>query len=487
MFATCLECLFKGRVSDVYVVPISVTYERLLEEQLYANELLGIPKPKETISGLMKARSIISQSYGTIIINFSQPISMHEWLYQDKFHLNRLTNVMTPRFIFQITPDESKAIEACSYDILEKISSGQVIQPISLICTSLLQNSCNCEMSVDELLNEFKYLQKLFSNLSITTYMPIVYHDTDESNSLEILKLFFDNFKMHSNLFDFGLTGVLGNQRAQVNLDTLELSEFLGLNKTMLFVRIKTIGLKKTTVNRTDLFQNASTYLCVCSYRNQLVNFLISYSILLISLIRTSGKAANIMDAYKSFAYLVDLYDHEFLFNKSNLSQTFDTLLNYSKALNLIDESLHLVAFSLHSQHTQWFLMSLIKPYLYNYLAIYKLILANNLSEYVDDKAFLQQLQTLLFDEILLHTDNTDITLESLSLNLIQNSLSSLGIFGILRKSKVDTNAKTFRYALDLSRLQVLANHLTGLCESLKCALDSMSSDSSTNTPLSKL
>lgn len=43
-----LEPFFKGEVFDITLVPISISYDRVLEESLLAHELLGIPKPKES-------------------------------------------------------------------------------------------------------------------------------------------------------------------------------------------------------------------------------------------------------------------------------------------------------------------------------------------------------------------------------------------------------------------------------------------------------
>lgn len=45
-----MDPFFKGEVFDVSVVPVSISYERVLEEALYARELLGVPKPKESTS-----------------------------------------------------------------------------------------------------------------------------------------------------------------------------------------------------------------------------------------------------------------------------------------------------------------------------------------------------------------------------------------------------------------------------------------------------
>lgn len=48
MMHMVLEPFFKGEVYDVTLVPISISYDRVLEESLLAHELLGVPKPKES-------------------------------------------------------------------------------------------------------------------------------------------------------------------------------------------------------------------------------------------------------------------------------------------------------------------------------------------------------------------------------------------------------------------------------------------------------
>lgn len=48
MMHMVLEPFFKGEVFDITLVPISISYDRVLEESLLAHELLGVPKPKES-------------------------------------------------------------------------------------------------------------------------------------------------------------------------------------------------------------------------------------------------------------------------------------------------------------------------------------------------------------------------------------------------------------------------------------------------------
>ena len=62
LLAMALEPYLKGEVPDIKIAIISISYERTLEENLYAFEILGIPKPKEsTMVTKNKSSSVISK------------------------------------------------------------------------------------------------------------------------------------------------------------------------------------------------------------------------------------------------------------------------------------------------------------------------------------------------------------------------------------------------------------------------------------------
>lgn len=50
LLTMALEPYLKGDVPDIQICTISTSYERTLEENLYAYETLGIPKPRESTS-----------------------------------------------------------------------------------------------------------------------------------------------------------------------------------------------------------------------------------------------------------------------------------------------------------------------------------------------------------------------------------------------------------------------------------------------------
>ena len=43
-----LQPYFASKVTDLVIVPISLSYDKILEDKLFAYELIGVPKPKES-------------------------------------------------------------------------------------------------------------------------------------------------------------------------------------------------------------------------------------------------------------------------------------------------------------------------------------------------------------------------------------------------------------------------------------------------------
>ncbi|HJZ88095.1 MAG TPA: 1-acyl-sn-glycerol-3-phosphate acyltransferase [Polyangia bacterium] len=62
------------------VVPISILYERVIEEKSYADELGGGEKKPEDVRGLLGAGGVLLARYGRVDIQFDQPFDLNEAL-----------------------------------------------------------------------------------------------------------------------------------------------------------------------------------------------------------------------------------------------------------------------------------------------------------------------------------------------------------------------------------------------------------------------
>lgn len=107
LLSMALQPLFVGEVPDITIVPIGVAYERPLEEQLFAYELLGVPKPRESTLALFKATKILRTNHGRMYINFGEPISVREYFGAD---LERIKHAQLPVHVQHLTRPELRHI-----------------------------------------------------------------------------------------------------------------------------------------------------------------------------------------------------------------------------------------------------------------------------------------------------------------------------------------------------------------------------------------
>ncbi|XP_042563907.1 dihydroxyacetone phosphate acyltransferase-like [Clupea harengus] len=106
MMDMVLEPFFKGEVYDINLVPISISYDWVLDESLLAHELPGFPKPKESIIGLLKARKVLEDDYGSMHVCFGQPISVRELA---NGRINHSQYNLVPRDMPQNPSEETRA------------------------------------------------------------------------------------------------------------------------------------------------------------------------------------------------------------------------------------------------------------------------------------------------------------------------------------------------------------------------------------------
>uniref|UniRef100_A0A8C5CY21 Glyceronephosphate O-acyltransferase 2 n=1 Tax=Gadus morhua TaxID=8049 RepID=A0A8C5CY21_GADMO len=138
MMHMVLEPFFKGEVYDITLVPISISYDRVVEESLLAHELLGVPKPRETTRGLLKASSVLWENYGSMHVNIGQALSVRA-MCQGKIDRNHYNRV--PRDLPQKPGEDMQAcVSLLAHRVVRDQEQGAVLSPWSLMATVLLQS-----------------------------------------------------------------------------------------------------------------------------------------------------------------------------------------------------------------------------------------------------------------------------------------------------------------------------------------------------------
>src|SRR5262249_8230740 len=88
MLSAILNAFSQGIRRDLYLVPVSIHYGRIPEEEVYTREVTGEEKQRESLGALLRARSILSKRFGTVYVSYGKPISLHEALgdLRERFH-----------------------------------------------------------------------------------------------------------------------------------------------------------------------------------------------------------------------------------------------------------------------------------------------------------------------------------------------------------------------------------------------------------------
>uniref|UniRef100_A0A8C4X3H9 Glyceronephosphate O-acyltransferase n=1 Tax=Erpetoichthys calabaricus TaxID=27687 RepID=A0A8C4X3H9_ERPCA len=130
------DAFLKKEVADVTLVPISITYERPVDETLHAHDLLGLPKIKESMWALFKARKILGQDFGTSSIHLGEPVSLKA-LVQGDVNLSQYN--LDHRHIPHRPSQEIKAfLHHTGCRMIHLQEENMVISPFVLVATILM-------------------------------------------------------------------------------------------------------------------------------------------------------------------------------------------------------------------------------------------------------------------------------------------------------------------------------------------------------------
>ncbi len=132
MLSVIVNAYLTGIRRDLYLVPVSIHYGRIVEEDAYQDELSGGEKESESFAALMRARRFLSQKYGTIYVSFADPISLSEELGERK---QRFADNDSDA---EVLEEKAKFIQKLGFRILKDVNEAEVAGATSVSATVLL-------------------------------------------------------------------------------------------------------------------------------------------------------------------------------------------------------------------------------------------------------------------------------------------------------------------------------------------------------------
>jgi 1-acyl-sn-glycerol-3-phosphate acyltransferase len=76
LLSIMVSAYLKGQRREIAFVPVSITYENVIEDAVFGEENTGQGKKKESLGSLLAARDLLGKRYGEVILNFGAPISL---------------------------------------------------------------------------------------------------------------------------------------------------------------------------------------------------------------------------------------------------------------------------------------------------------------------------------------------------------------------------------------------------------------------------
>ncbi|TMS12520.1 Dihydroxyacetone phosphate acyltransferase [Larimichthys crocea] len=283
MMHMVLEPFFKGEVYDITLVPISISYDRVLEESLLAHELLGIPKPKESTTGLLKASKVLQEDYGSMHVNFGRPLSVRTAVSgQDKpLDLPQKPNAET-----------QDCVNWLAHLMVRIQEEGSVVSPWSLMACLLLQTP-----------------------ITVLSQEGLLWHQLTEK-TLWLRKLALD-------------FGALLNWPGQVP-DSDVMSSTVAIHRSVVhrkagrvyLVREEEPARKRPISPEEGVIRTAAAVLMLASYRNQSIHIFLRPAMLATAIHIT--KTTQRDELFTFFCFLQDVFSNEFIFIPGKSSQDFE-------------------------------------------------------------------------------------------------------------------------------------------------------------------
>ncbi|XP_037952281.1 dihydroxyacetone phosphate acyltransferase [Teleopsis dalmanni] len=350
LFSMALLPYFTGEVPDITIIPISISYERVLEEQLFVYELLGVPKPKESTKGFFKALKIIDENFGKMFVDFGEAISVKEFFSHTS--VDRMQRASIGTHLQILNKYEIDLIKNLANEIIYQQQYRIVITTFNLI--SLYYASriyLNYAPNIDELARGIHQLKSIFEELGAHVAVNMNRIKADIIETVEI----------HSNIVHFR------NARLQYTKVAIE----------QLAQEIETERLK-AHILKPQIMAIAVPTLALQLYINPCLFWLAHPAFLILSALqlRQEHQQKNIIEiSYNDLvinlkariAELDNIFKHEFIIESNRESEEFERNLRLLKMQGILSISKNSGQFEIYENDSSRVILSALAPFLCMY------------------------------------------------------------------------------------------------------------------------
>lgn len=404
LLSMALEPYFMGEIHDLKVVPISISYEKPLEEQLFVYELIGIPKPKESTMGFFKAiTNLKNQNLGKIYFDFGEPMSVNDYF---GVKVNRFVHASEPAFVQTLNKDETHLITDLANEVVCRQQHKIVIMSFNFIALIYNEQTFTKSPSLTfyELKKRILELVTLFEGLGAMVAI----------NTHDLEKDILDTIAVHPNILSIsGSNSTIKLIQPNIDLANINASKLKGIR---LCNEVMNIAVPAFSL---QLYCNPTLY-----WLAQPAFFVLS----------TLGcDEVDIEKLRKDFEVLRQIFIYEFVLYPDFLERDFDRTMTQMLTLGLFKKTnFGTIQLNNESKYIN-LVLSAVAPFINCYLNTSRVITNLKLKDFTE-KDVSVAVQTYLEAELLKQQCN--VHPYSLCLDSINMAILSLCNAGCLFKEK---------------------------------------------------
>ncbi len=177
LLSIIIDAFKKGICDDLIFVPISFSYDRVLEEGSYLHEIEGGNKTDESVGQILKARKLISKRYGKVFVNFDEPISFNNYMKEKNLNISDIKE-----------EDTKELCMGLGYNFLDSINSILVVTPHGIVASALL-NSSKTHPTFEMLKTQ------MFSYINYLKSQNVIFSETLQADTENSLKKALDIYE----------------------------------------------------------------------------------------------------------------------------------------------------------------------------------------------------------------------------------------------------------------------------------------------------
>lgn len=156
MLSMIVQSFIRDPSRPVALVPVSISYDRVMEVRSYLSELSGARKRKESAFMLLRARKLLRSYYGKAYVSFGDALILSDSL--DQLHPS------WSEFGDQTTRPEwlGQVVHHLADDLARRINQSVMLSPVAIVALGLLASSHKA-LPADELKNFIDTILKIHS------------------------------------------------------------------------------------------------------------------------------------------------------------------------------------------------------------------------------------------------------------------------------------------------------------------------------------